>query len=90
VDGCALWGLGASASGLKEIDWRGEGFRPACNLCFAENNLEICRRFRNRVPPSIILPDVFAQAANPEPGITDFKLQEQLCGGQLVVKVKGR
>jgi len=38
---------------------------------------------------SVILCQVFTQAVNPEAGIAGLDFQEQLCCGQLVVKVKG-
>jgi hypothetical protein len=38
---------------------------------------------------SVILCEVFAEAVNPEARIAGLDPQEQLCGSQLIVKVKG-
>jgi hypothetical protein len=38
---------------------------------------------------SVILCEVFAEAVTPEAGIAGLNPQEQLCGSQLIVKVKG-
>ena len=38
---------------------------------------------------SVILCEVFAEAVNPEAGIAGLNPQEQLCGSQRIVKVKG-